>query len=145
MIDSTFWDKLKKRVKAVDIAKKIKALIATDEEYQAALKYVEDHIQKTLLPSEEFVFDVMTLAVEEYERKNCLVWEPDATPGEVLAHLTEDARGLSFQNLSVCLDGQISSARLTALACGKKRFTEEEAEKVAGYFGIDAQLFLEKE
>lgn len=141
MIDSAFWGRLRERAKAVDIAKKIKALITGDEEYQAALKYIEDHIQKTLLPSEEFVLDVMSLAVEEYERRNHPLGE--ATPGEVLAHLT-DARDLSFQDLSIFLDGQISSARLTALACGEKRFTEEEAEKIAKFFNVNAELFLEE-
>ncbi len=117
-------------------------LIQSEQENEAALAVLEslgEHQRKRpLAPEEHDYIAVLAKLIEEYE--NSRYPRGPASGAAMLAHLIE-ARGISRTRLAA--DTGLSESTVSELVRGPRPLGRTQISILAGYFGVDSDLFRE--
>ena len=106
---------------------------AENERLIAELEHLDD--LATLTPEQHELAELLTLLIQQYERKYDL--DP-ATPLEALQSLMED-RGLRQRDL-IGIFG--SSSVASDVITGKREISKQHARRLAEYFHVPVSLFI---
>jgi len=92
--------------------------------------------EKRLSPEETSLLEMMSILVEEYDRKHYPV--APSPPHEALAFLLEQ-RGLEPHDLWPVLG---SKSRVSEILSGKRAISKAQAKKLSGFFHVPIDLFI---
>jgi HTH-type transcriptional regulator / antitoxin HigA len=111
--------------------------IETEEEYERALKLVEQLIfQKNRTPEEQALQKLLVILIEAYETKNYPM--DRSAPHEILQHIME-ASGTR----QVDLVGIIGSSGVVSdVVNGKRSMSKAQAKALGDYFNVSPSLFI---
>ena len=88
-----------------------------------------------LTPEERALEALLVRLIQDYDER---IEFPDIPPHEMLAYLI-DQKGLKQSDLIPLLG---SSAHVSNLVTGKRGISKAQANKLAAFFGVSAELFL---
>jgi HTH-type transcriptional regulator/antitoxin HigA len=112
-------------------------VIRSDEEYERItneLMLIDG--RDDLTPEERELAELLTLLIDEYEERRYPI--PQASPQEVLRHLTE-SRNLTQKDLWKIFG---SKGITSEVFHGKRSISKTQAKKLAIFFGVSAELFI---
>jgi HTH-type transcriptional regulator / antitoxin HigA len=92
--------------------------------------------EKSLSPEETSLLEMMSILVEEYDRKHYPI--APSQPHETLAFLLEQ-RGLEPHDLWTVLG---SKGRVSEILSGKRAISKAQAKKLSTFFHVPADLFI---
>ena len=107
--------------------------------YRRALRHVERLMSKPhLAPAESEMVELLSLLLEQYEAVEYPT--PECAPAEMLEHLLE-ARAITKARLA----REIGIARsvITNVLAGRRGISKATAVKLANYFGVSLNLFIQ--
>ncbi|MDF5730907.1 MAG: transcriptional regulator [Rhizonema sp. PD38] len=111
--------------------------IETEEEYERALKLVEElTFQKNRTPEEQALQKLLVILIEAYETKNYPM--DRSAPHEILQHIMEASR--TRQADLVGLIG--SSGVVSEVVNGKRLISKAQAKALGDYFKVSPSLFI---
>jgi len=113
--------------------------IATEADYQKALRQFEKLM--TPYPNEPLgqLLDVLGTLIEQYENREYPL--PTVSPGKMLSHLME-VRGLKVAELAEAT--AINKGTISSIRGSNRGVSKENAMKLAAYFRVPAEAFIEK-
>ena len=116
-------------------------MIRNDEELDQAIAVVDDLLDRPEISSDEREYlAVLGLLIEEYERTH--VELPEVTSVDLLRHLMEE-NGLTQSDLAPLFGGNRSI--VSEVLNGKRRLALSHVQRLADYFGLPADLFIDRE
>lgn len=89
-------------------------------------------------PAEDDYLDVLSDLVERYEEKAHPI--PDVSEGEMLAFLIEQK---DVKQVDVARGAGLAESTLSEVRAGKRRLTRGQVEKLARYFRVGPEVFLQ--
>lgn len=95
-----------------------------------------DFAKRKLTPEEEALREILAALIEVYDQERHHITEQP--PCEMVRYLME-LRGLKQVDLVPVLG---SRAQVSDLVNGKRAISKAQVKKLAGYFGVSAELFL---
>lgn len=116
-------------------------MIRDDEELEQAISVVDELLDRPDLSSDARDYlAVLGLLIEDYERTH--VELPAVTGVELLRHLMEE-NGLTQSDLAPLFGGNRSV--VSEVLNGKRRLALSHVQRLADYFGLPADLFIDRE
>jgi HTH-type transcriptional regulator / antitoxin HigA len=113
--------------------------IHSDRELDTALAVIDRLLdQKRLAPDERDYLDVLSGLVERYEQERHPM--PSVSDAEMLRHLIE-AKGVT--QVQAARATGIAESTISAVLAGNRRLNREHIEKLARYFHVGGQAFLQ--
>lgn len=114
--------------------------IATEAENDRAIALAQDLEHRPAQTLEEGVFlELLTTLIEKFEAENYPI--PEGDPVSMMHHLM-DARDLEESSLVEILG---STEKVSEILARKRSLTVNEARKLAQFFRVETDLFLESE
>ncbi|MBE9207872.1 transcriptional regulator [Nostoc sp. LEGE 06077] len=111
--------------------------ITTDEENEQAIALVQDlEHRANRIPEEEILLELLVTLIEKFEETHYPI--PQGTPHSMLVHLM-DARDISPEVLAETFG---SLEFVQEILNGDRTINQAEAEALAEYFHVSANLFL---
>ena len=108
-----------------------------EREYRRALAFIEKHMTPHPPKAEGELLELLSTLVAEYESRQFPV--PDASPGEMLAHLIE-SRGVTKAEVGRATG--IPRATITSAIAGQRGISKASAVALANYFHVSPAIFL---
>jgi HTH-type transcriptional regulator/antitoxin HigA len=107
--------------------------------YHRALRHVERLMNKPhLSPPESEMVELLSLLIEQYEAAEHPT--PECSPAEMLAHFLEVRK---ITRAQLARDTGIPRSVITNVLAGRRAISKANAVKLAGYFGVSLNLFIE--
>ncbi|AFY41845.1 type II toxin-antitoxin system HigA family antitoxin [Nostoc sp. PCC 7107] len=111
--------------------------ITTEEENEKAIALVQDlEHRANRIPEEEILLELLVTLIEKFEETHYPI--PQGTPHSMLVHLM-DARDISPEVLAETVG---SLEVVQEILNGDRTINQAEAEALAEYFHVSANLFL---
>ena len=113
-------------------------LIRTEEENEKALAIVEELMHRSNRTTEENeLYELLVILIEKFEQE---FYQPGkaSTPHSMLLFLMEQ-QSVESKDLEEILG---ESDVVSKIVSGERKISQEEAIALAGFFGVDASLFV---
>jgi HTH-type transcriptional regulator/antitoxin HigA len=117
------------------LAHALPRVIETDEENERLIAELERLDSRGKSPEEEKLAELLTLLIEQFERKYDL---GRAEPLDALTYLMEE-RGLRQRDLMTVFG---ASSTASDVLNGKRQISKRHAKKLAEFFSVPASLFI---
>jgi HTH-type transcriptional regulator/antitoxin HigA len=118
------------------LAKALPGIIETEEENERILAEVDKLWDKDLSPEEAKLFNLMVKLIQDFEDKHYNL--NATTPLHILKHFME-VRGAKPRDLWEVFG---SKGITSEVLSGKRAISKTHARKLAGFFGVSADLFI---
>ena len=113
--------------------------IRSQSAYRRALGQVERLMSKPFLsPAESEMVELLSLLIEQYEATDHPT--PECSPAEIVEHLLE-ARSISKAELARATG--IPRSVITNVLAGRRAISKATAVRLARYFGVSLDLFIQ--
>ena len=114
--------------------------VASDAELDGAIEVVNELVDRgfeNLTTGEEAYLDVLSDLVEKYEKTHHPI--PDASPVDMLKFFIEEH---GTNQRAAAIGSGIAVSTMSEILAGRRQMNLDHVQKLAGFFKIDAGVFL---